>query len=157
VKKTAVVIDMANVKRTQDKTTHLVCAETYYHRPRPCPRCCVTPADVPPIREAGVPWTLLKDQGPLVIQCLGTTEGPSGSPHPRQPIRRRPLLGKSRSLSPASRRGRADGSAEHKRSSVRSAKADRIAIGKRQRCPWWRMLPRKTSATSTAHRAANIR
>jgi len=40
-----------------------------------------------------------------------------------------------RSLSPASRRGWADGSAEHKRSGVRSEKADRIAICKRQRCP----------------------
>ena len=100
MKKTAVVIDMANVKRTQDKTTHLVCAATYYHRPRPCPRCCVTPADVPPIREAGVPRTVLKYQGPLVIQCLGTTEDPWGSPYPRRPIRRRPLLVKSKELEP---------------------------------------------------------
>ena len=37
-------------------------------------------ADVPPIREAGVPQTLMKDQVPLVIQCLGTTEDPLGSP-----------------------------------------------------------------------------
>ena len=37
-------------------------------------------ADVPPIWEAGVPQILMKDQGPLVIQGLGTTEDPSGSP-----------------------------------------------------------------------------
>lgn len=43
MKKTAVVIDMANVKRTQEKITHLVCAAVYSRRPRPCPRCCVTP------------------------------------------------------------------------------------------------------------------
>jgi len=61
-----------------------------------------------------------------------------------------------RSLSPASRRGRADGSAEHKHSGIRLEKYDRKAIGRRQRCPWWRMLHRKTSATSTAYRAANI-
>jgi len=39
-----------------------------------------TGVDIPPIREAGIPQTLREDQGPLVIQRLGATEDPSGSP-----------------------------------------------------------------------------
>jgi len=56
--------------------------------------------DVPPIRGAGVPHTLLEDQGPLIILCLGATEDPSGSTQPRQPIRRRLFLDKSKELEP---------------------------------------------------------
>jgi len=38
-----------------------------------------------PIGETGVPLNLREDQGPLVVQSLGTTEDPSGSPRSLNP------------------------------------------------------------------------
>jgi len=113
-------------------------------------------SDIAPIRESGATKVIHEDQDPVVVKPLGAPEGPSKAPIINEPQLLPQLLHQSEELYPGLQKkpsGRVD-RAQSLRREVNEAV--RRTSGRRHKWPWWRILPTKTSATSTAHRVANI-